>query len=336
MLSSIAPNRAHPLTSTSFKNHLATLPTNTAPLQIYAPFSRSAAPLDPLNPQRPTLVMAVLNLTPDSFSDGGIHSAASIVPTAQALIAAGAAILDIGGQSTRPGAPDVGEAEELSRVLPAIQALRAAGLTVPISVDTYRASVARAAVAAGATLINDVSAGVLDPAMLPTVAELGVPIVLMHTRGTPETMNSLAVYGDLLAEVRAELAARVLAAQEAGVRRWNIILDPGLGFAKNMPQNLELVRRLGELTAAGGEKERVRKEEEKGEDAVLAGLPWLLGPSRKRFVGTATGVEKASERTWGTAGAVAACVAGGADIVRVHDVHEMKMVVDMACAIWRA
>jgi dihydroneopterin aldolase/2-amino-4-hydroxy-6-hydroxymethyldihydropteridine diphosphokinase/dihydropteroate synthase len=261
--------------------------------------------------------MAVINLTPDSFSDGGAHTLATIVSTAQSLLSSGATILDLGGQSTRPGAPSVGEAEELRRVIPAITALRDAGIAAPISIDTYRAAVARRAISAGADFINDVSAGKMDPQMLPTVAELGVPICLMHMRGTPLTMKSLTSYpSGVIPEIAVELSDRVAAAEAAGVRRWNILLDPGLGFAKTMEQNLEVIRRLGELTAGSG-------------------LPWLLGPSRKRFIGAVTGEEVAGERRWGTAGAVAACVAGGADIVRVHDVGEMKKVVDMAVAIWR-
>lgn len=261
--------------------------------------------------------MAVINLTPDSFSDGGAHTLPTVVSTANSLLSFGATILDLGGQSTRPGAPSVGESEELRRVIPAIKALREAGIVAPISIDTYRAGVATAAIEAGADFINDVSAGNMDPEMLPTVAGLGVPICLMHMRGTPLTMKTLSDYpSGVVSEVAAELAQRVAAAEAAGVRRWNILLDPGIGFAKTMEQNLEVIRRLGELTAG-------------------TGMPWLLGPSRKRFIGTITGEEVAEERRWGTAGAVAACVAGGADIVRVHDVEEMKKVVDMAVAIWR-
>ena len=259
--------------------------------------------------------MAVLNVTPDSFSDGGKYDSSNLLETVNKFIATGAAILDIGGQSTRPGAHDVGEAEELRRVIPAIRAIREAGIDIPISVDTYRAAVARESINAGANIINDISAGLMDPDMLRTVAELGVPIVLMHTRGTPETMGDLTEYRDVIADLTRELSERVQAAEDAGIRRWNILLDPGLGFAKTMAQNLEVIRWLGEITGGG--------------------LPWLLGPSRKRFVGIITGVDKAGERQWGTAGAVAACVAGGADVVRVHDVAEMKKVVDMAVAIWR-
>lgn len=318
-LCDIAPGRAHPLTSTAFKHHLAAIPApppGTPPLRTFVQISPTTPPLDPSNPSRDTLIMAVLNLTPDSFSDGGKNHPENLLETVRSFTDAGADIIDIGGQSTRPGARDVGEEEELRRIIPAIEAIRAAGIDIPISVDTYRANVARKSIAAGANLINDISAGLLDSSMLSTVADLNVPIVLMHTRGTPETMNSLTQYDDLITDIVAELDSRLKAAEDAGIRRWNILLDPGLGFAKTMEQNLECIRRLAELT---------------GNSA----LPWVLGPSRKRFVGTVTKVDNAGERQWGTAGAVAACVAGGADVVRVHDVAEMKKVVDMAVAIWR-
>ena len=261
--------------------------------------------------------MAILNLTPDSFSDGGQHTHSNIVSTAQELIAAGADILDIGGCSTRPGAAQASPEEELARVIPTIKSLREAGIKTAISIDTYRSAVAKAAISAGADLINDISAGTLDRDMLRTAANLAVPICLMHMRGTPSSMSSLKSYpAGVISGVISELSDRVRAAEEAGVRRWNILLDPGLGFAKDSEQSLELLRGLAEVT--GG-----------------IGLPWVVGPSRKGFVGKVTGVEVAKERTWGTAGAVAACVAGGADVVRVHDVAEMKKVVDMAGAIWR-
>lgn len=269
--------------------------------------------------------MAILNLTPDSFSDGGLHSPTDLTALAQTIkshIAAGATILDIGGQSTRPGAPDVGEAEELHRVLPAITLIRAMpeAAHIAISIDTYRARVAAAAVAAGADFINDVSAGTLDPDMLATAARTGTALVLMHMRGTPETMTTLTDYPDGIVEtVGRELLARVRAAEAAGVRRWRIVLDPGIGFAKTQTQNIELLRRLHELREYEG----------------LRGLPWLVGASRKGFVGKVTGVAEPRERVWGTAAAVTAAVQGGADVVRVHDVEEMAKVVKMADAIWR-
>jgi dihydroneopterin aldolase/2-amino-4-hydroxy-6-hydroxymethyldihydropteridine diphosphokinase/dihydropteroate synthase len=315
-LCDIAPNRAHPLTSTAFKHHLAAVPPSADPLRTFVQISPHTPPLDPSNPARGTLIMAVLNLTPDSFSDGGMYHGGNLLETVRLFQKNGADIIDIGGQSTRPGAKDVGEVEELRRVIPAIREIREAGIDIPISVDTFRADVAQQAIEAGANIINDISAGLMDTNMLSTVARLECPIVLMHTRGTPETMNSLAKYSDVVLDTLRELQERVKAAEDAGIRRWNILLDPGLGFAKNMQQNLEVLRRLGDMTGGG--------------------FPWVLGPSRKRFIGAVTGVSEAGERQWGTAGAVAACVAGGADVVRVHDVAEMKKVVDMAVAIWRS
>lgn len=270
--------------------------------------------------------MAVLNLTPDSFSDGGLHSLApsSLTTTLRTFINSGATIIDIGGQSTRPHAPQVSPSEELSRILPAVNHIRSLPdptfAPTAISIDTYRASVASATIAAGADIVNDVSAGTLDPDLLPTVANLGCTVVLMHMRGTPDTMTTLTSYPDgLIPTIGRELAARVRAAEEAGIRRWRIILDPGIGFAKTQTQNLELLRRLDELRGYEG----------------LRGLPWLVGTSRKGFIGKITGVKEASERGWGTAAAVTAAVRGGADVVRVHDVKEMSQVVKMADAIWR-
>jgi 2-amino-4-hydroxy-6-hydroxymethyldihydropteridine diphosphokinase/dihydropteroate synthase len=269
--------------------------------------------------------MSILNLTPDSFSDGGVHlniDEARFGEIVQKHISAGATILDLGGQSTRPGAVQVSSDEELSRVLPAVKLIRSLPQAekVAISIDTYRADVAREAIKAGAHIVNDVSAGLMDDAMLSTVAELGCTICLMHMRGTPETMKDLADYPDGLVEtIGRELLDRVRAAEAAGIRRWRIILDPGIGFAKNKQQNLELLRRLSDLRRYPG----------------LQGLPWLVGASRKAFIGRITGVHEARDRTWGTAAAVTAAIHGGADIVRVHDVVEMSHVAKMADAIWR-
>jgi dihydropteroate synthase len=266
--------------------------------------------------------MAILNLTPDSFSDGGDHSLNPevLVQTVQRMIDDGAHIIDIGGQSTRPNAEECSEEEEINRVVPAIQAIRQSGLSIPISIDTYRSQVAEAAIQAGADIINDVSAGTLDPKMFQVTAGLNIPIILMHIRGNPKTMNSLAEYnGDVIEIIGRELSGRVKEAIRAGIRRWNILLDPGLGFAKNQKHNLEIMRRLEELRQQEG----------------LGGMPWVLGPSRKRFIVGITEEEVAKERIWGTAGAVAACVQGGADIVRVHDISEMSKIVKMSDAIWR-
>jgi dihydroneopterin aldolase / 2-amino-4-hydroxy-6-hydroxymethyldihydropteridine diphosphokinase / dihydropteroate synthase len=266
--------------------------------------------------------MAILNLTPDSFSDGGQHSPKpdAIVQTVRRMIDEGAHIIDIGGQSTRPNAEEISTQAEIDRVIPAIRSVRKANISIPISIDTYRSEVAKAAIQAGADMINDVSAGTLDPDMFQVGARLNVPIILMHMRGNPKTMNSLAEYdGDLIETIGQELSARVNEAIRSGIRRWNILLDPGLGFAKNSGHNLEIIRRFGELRQQQG----------------LGGMPWVLGPSRKRFISGITGEDVARERIWGTAGAIAACVQGGADVVRVHDVAEMSKVVKMSDAIWR-
>jgi 2-amino-4-hydroxy-6-hydroxymethyldihydropteridine diphosphokinase/dihydropteroate synthase len=266
--------------------------------------------------------MAILNLTPDSFSDGGKHSKDSIYTNFSSNIQ-GASIIDFGGQSSAPYAVDVSAEEEASRIIPVIKQLRRdpAYDAKAISVDTYRASVAEAAVKAGADIINDISAGQLDPEMLPTMARLGKTVCLMHMRGTPATMNKLTDYSPLglIPTIANELLKRIAAAEEAGIRRWRIILDPGIGFAKTKEQNLEILRNLDELRDWPG----------------LTGLPWLVGSSRKNFVGKITGVEEPHKRTWGTAATVAAAIQGGADIVRVHDVEEMAQVAKMSDAIWR-
>lgn len=246
----------------------------------------------------------------------------ALLETIKSHIKGGATILDLGGQSTRPGAVQVSEEEELSRVLPAIGLIRSLSeaKNVAISIDTYRARVAREAIRAGADIVNDVSSGLMDVDMLVTIAKLGCTVCLMHMRGTPETMNSRASYPDGIVEtVGRELLQRVQAAEAAGIRRWRIILDPGIGFAKTQEHNLELLRRLHEVRRCPG----------------LHGFPWLVGTSRKAFVGRITGVKNAKDRTWGTAAAVTAAISGGADIVRVHDVEEMAQVAKMADAVWR-
>jgi 2-amino-4-hydroxy-6-hydroxymethyldihydropteridine diphosphokinase/dihydropteroate synthase len=269
--------------------------------------------------------MSILNITPDSFSDGGKYfnlDTATLASTIKSHIQNGATILDLGGQSTRPGSVQISGAEELERVLPVVRLIRTMpeAKDIAISVDTYRAEVAREAINAGADIVNDVSAGLMDPHMLDTVAELGCTVCLMHMRGTPETMNELASYPDGVVEtVGKELLERVQAAEAAGIRRWRIILDPGIGFAKTQEHNLELLRRLDRLRRFPG----------------LHGIPWLVGTSRKAFVGRITGVKEAKDRTWGTAAAVTAAIQGGADIIRVHDVEEMAQVAKMADAVWR-
>lgn len=326
-LCELIPNESLPLPhpQVPLLDHLKQLPRSDDPLSPLTPLSHTLPPITAHHTYRKTHVMSILNLTPDSFSDGGMHSTSDLSTLERTIyshIEAGATIIDVGGQSTRPGAVEVTGAEEISRILPAIKLIRSLPEAegIAISVDTYRADVAEAAIKAGADIVNDVSAGNLDPNMLATVAKLGCTACLMHMRGTPETMNKLVSYPDGVVEtVGQELLNRVQEAENAGIRRWRIILDPGIGFAKMQEQNLELLRRLGNLRNFPG----------------LHGIPWLIGASRKSFVGKITGVKEARERTWGTAAAISAAIQGGADIVRVHDVEEMGKVAKMADAVWR-
>lgn len=283
-------------------------------------------------PSRRTYVMSILNTTPDSFSDGGSNALdpQSLRETASAHIAAGATIIDVGGQSSRPNAPDVTADEEISRVLPAIAAIKSLpeATGIAISVDTYRATVAEAAVKAGAHIVNDISAGYLDPQMLPTVARLGCTYIMMHMRGTPATMQNPenCTYGDgVVSTVKKEMYGRIVLAIEAGIRKWRIITDPGIGFAKTQDQNIMLLRRpkLCHAQEAGFITKTLRK------------MPCLVGTSRKGFIGSITGVTEPRDRIWGTAAAVTCSVQKGADIVRVHDVKEMAQVAKMADAIYR-
>jgi dihydropteroate synthase len=263
----------------------------------------------------PTLVMGVINVTPDSFSDGGSwFDAESAIAHGLELVEAGADILDVGGESTRPGAARVEPAEELRRVVPVVRELAARGIRV--SVDTMRAATARAAVDAGAEIINDVSAGLADAAMVPTVAETGAVYVAMHWRGHSDRMDSLTEYADVAAEVRDELALRVEALVAAGVSGDRIILDPGLGFSKTGAQNWEVLGRLevlGEL-----------------------GLPILIGASRKRFIGSLLpeGATMA-ERDLPTAVVSALSARAGAWGVRVHDVQATRRALDVVGA-WQS
>ncbi|PVH98087.1 folic acid synthesis protein-like protein [Periconia macrospinosa] len=309
----------------SLQSHLGKLPISKEPLSPLTRLCPSQPNITATRSDRDTRIMAILNITPDSFSDGGKHYGENLynLPrTIKSNIEYGATILDVGGQSTRPGSTQLSSDVEIDRVVPVIKLIR--GLPeakdTAISVDTYRADVARQAVEAGADIVNDVSAGLLDDDMLSTVAQLGCTVCLMHMRGTPETMNSLTQYPDGVIEtVGRELLDRVRAAEAAGIRRWRIILDPGIGFAKNQEQNLELLRRLNELREYPG----------------LQGLPWLVGTSRKKFIGDITGEDKPANRLWGTGAAITAAIQGGADILRVHDTKVMTKVARMADAIWR-
>lgn len=262
-----------------------------------------------------TYLMGVLNVTPDSFSDGGeFNTPDTALAQAQQLVAAGADIIDIGGQSTRPGAVEISLEEELERVLSVLQVLRAE-ISVPISVDTTRAAVAKAAVEAGADIINDISAATFDSEMLSTVASLGVPIVLMHIRGTPQTMQQLTNYQDLIGEIYQFLECRISAASASGINAAQIIIDPGIGFAKKYSQSLEIIRRLSVFRSLN--------------------CPILVGVSRKSFIGHILNQPDAKARVWGTAAACCGAIAAGADILRVHDVKEMHDVCRVADAIFR-
>jgi dihydropteroate synthase len=267
-----------------------------------------------------TYLMGILNVTPDSFSDGGqFQSLPAAIAQARHLLSHGVDILDIGGQSTRPGALTIPEAEELDRVVPVVTALRADPDPMlqgaVISVDTTRAAVARAAHRAGADIINDISAGTEDAAMLSTVADLGMPMVLMHRRGTPVTMQGLTDYTDLMGEIHDFLARQIDAAIAVGIEAHAIAIDPGLGFAKTYPQNLEILRQLYRLRDLG--------------------CPLLVGPSRKSFLGWLLDQPDPQGRIWGTAAACCGAIAGGADMLRVHDGAEMAQVCRVADALWR-
>lgn len=265
-----------------------------------------------LDDDRRPLVMGVLNVTPDSFSDGGRFADANLaVKHARQMVADGAELIDIGGESTRPGAPRISADEQIGRILPVIREL--GDLPAVLSVDTTRAEVVAAAIDAGAHLVNDISGGLDDAGMLPLVARLRVPIILMHMRGQPATMQQMTEYRDVVAEVRDHLVARRDAAVAAGVEPQQILLDPGIGFAKGFEHNLTVLRRLKELCDLGH--------------------ALVLGTSRKSFVGRITGEDEPSHRLFGTAATISWCVANGAGILRVHDVGPMSKVVRMTRAI---
>jgi dihydropteroate synthase len=261
------------------------------------------------------LVMAILNVTPDSFAEASPLDPATAVDVALRMAADGADIIDIGGESTRPGAEPVSAADEAARVLPVIRAL-AGRVTIPISIDTYKAEVARAALAEGASMVNDVSGLLYEPALGPVVADAGAALILMHTRGRSKGMYLDAVYGDVVADVAAELTDRLARAAAAGVAAERTIIDPGIGFAKRPGHSYGVLARLPELSAA-------------------LNRPLLIGPSRKSFMREALADRAPVNRDWGTAAAVTAAVLGGAHIVRVHAVAEMAQVVRVADEIRR-
>lgn len=265
-----------------------------------------------LSLQRP-LIMGILNITPDSFSDGGrCNTISQAFDRALQMEAEGADIIDIGGESTRPGAALIPADEELERVLPVIERLSTV-LKCPVSVDTWKSSVAEKALSAGAEIINDISGFTFDTEMAGVAAASGAGVVLMHTRGTPDKMQQNTLYVNLMLEVTAGLSASIEQARTAGISDDCIALDPGIGFGKNVAGNLELLRRLSELSCFG--------------------MPILTGTSRKGFIGNILNRTESDDRLYGTAATVALSIANGASILRVHDVGAMRDVADMAHAI---
>lgn len=261
------------------------------------------------------LIMGVLNLTPDSFSDGSSYgSTHEAVDAAEKMVTDGADILDIGGESTRPGAEPVSAAEEIDRVIPVIEKL-AGRLNVPISIDTWKAEVAEAALKAGAEIVNDISAMTMDPEMSATVAGADAAVILMHSRGKPADMQKNTDYTDIVAEVVTFLEARLKAAAAAGIDAERIVVDPGIGFGKSVAGNMEIIRRLREFQ--------------------ILNRPVLIGTSRKSFIGAALNRE-VPDRIFGTAASVSVAMMNGASIFRVHDVMAMRDCVDMIRAIMKS
>jgi dihydropteroate synthase len=260
-----------------------------------------------------TLVMGVLNVTPDSFSDGGLYlDAEEAVARALAMERAGADILDIGGESTRPGSKGISAKEELRRILPVLEKLRG-HIKIPISVDTSKAEVAEAAADAGAEILNDVTALRADPRLTEIARRRKLPIILMHMRGEPRSMQKKPFARNVMRDVTTGLRRAVATARRAGISKSQIVLDPGIGFGKSGTQNYQLLQKLPEFARMG--------------------FPLLVGTSRKGFLGKALGGVPENQRVWGTAATVAASILGGAHIVRVHDVAEMVQVARVADAI---
>jgi dihydropteroate synthase len=282
------------------------------PPEALAPFTAPRAPIAGLAFDRPR-IMGILNVTPDSFSDGGLHATLpTALAAARAIAEAGADILDIGGESTRPGASPVPLADEIARTAPVIAALRAEGFALPISIDTRNAAVAAAALDAGADLFNDVSALRHDPGSLALAADRGVPVCLMHALGDPRTMQDAPAYDDVLLDVLAMLDGRVAAAEAAGIPRARILVDPGIGFGKTVAHNLGLVRGLAAFHGLG--------------------CALLFGASRKRFIGTVADAPVARERAPGSIAVALEALRQGAQVLRVHDVRETRQ----AVALWTA
>lgn len=287
------------------------VPASEASPSLLSPLMAPRADFAGLSMDRPRL-MGILNVTPDSFSDGGLFLKPEAAMMQARAMAAQADILDVGGESTRPGAVEVSVEEETARAVPVIAALRAAGIDRAVSVDTRKAAVAKAALKAGAGIVNDVTALQFDPDMAALVAKAGVPVILMHSILTPDRMQDAPEYDDVLLDVYDALAARVAQAEAAGIARDRIAIDPGIGFGKTLAHNLALLARLSLFHSLG--------------------LPVLLGASRKRFIGTLTGEDDAAKRMPGSIAVALAGVAQGVQMIRVHDVAETRA----ALTLWQA
>ena len=281
------------------------------PPEVQDRLSRPRPEFGGLSVARP-LIMGILNITPDSFSDGGLFLRPEAAVMQARLMAAGADIIDIGGESTRPGAVEVTEVDEVARTAPVIAALRGGGLDVPLSIDTRKAGVAQAALDAGAAWVNDVTALRFDPDMAGVVAAAGCPVILMHSISTPATMQDDPVYDDVLLDVFDALRDRIAVAMAAGIARDRIAIDPGIGFGKTLAHNLTLLARLSLFHDLG--------------------CPVLLGASRKRFIGTVSAENDAARRMPGSLAVALAGVAQGVQMIRVHDVAETRQ----ALSLWQA
>ncbi|QDY69120.1 dihydropteroate synthase [Qingshengfaniella alkalisoli] len=290
------------------------IPAREAPADVLTRLTTTRRPLGPLDWSMPR-VMGILNVTPDSFSDGGRYTRLDrALSHARQMIHDGAAIIDIGGESTRPGAAFVPAEEEIRRIQPMVEGLANDG--VVLSLDTRKAAVAEAGLQAGVHLLNDVSALAFDPDMADVVAKSNVPICLMHTQGNPETMQDAPCYDDALLDVYDHLAERIGAAESAGIARDRIIVDPGIGFGKTVAHNIEILARLDLFHALG--------------------CPILLGVSRKRFIGALTGAEQADARFPGSIAVGLAGIAQGVQILRVHDVPQTRQAISLQAAIMGA
>ncbi|WP_368346001.1 dihydropteroate synthase [Pelagovum sp. HNIBRBA483] len=288
------------------------VPVKDLPESVLSRLTDPRAPIAGMAMDRPQL-MGILNVTPDSFSDGGLFLGAdAALAQAQAMEAAGAAIIDIGGESTRPGAKEVEITEEIRRTAPVIAAIRA-GSDIPISIDTRKADVAQAAIAAGATLVNDVAAFTFDPALAAVTADAGLPVCLMHAQGRPDTMQDNPRYDDVLLDVYDFLEARLKAAEAAGIPRTKVVVDPGIGFGKTLQHNVTLLRGLSLFHSLGA--------------------PILLGASRKRFIAEISDAPEMAARMPGSVAVALWGVTQGVQILRVHDVLETRQAMSLQLAL---